>query len=171
MAIVALIALSVRNGAGDGSFALIAYQGAEQLGGTSVEFADVKAHAAGKPIVLNFWGGTCPPCRAEMPGFQNVYERHADDILMLGVDVGPFLGLGTRSSARQLLDELGITYPTAYASDRDPIAQFGITGLPSTYFFDGNGNLVSSRGGFIDERALENRVRELIGTSAASVVP
>ena len=171
VAIVALIALSVRNSADGGSFAMIAYQGGEQLGGTSVEFADVKAHAAGKPIVLNFWGGTCPPCRAEMPGFQNVYERHADDILMLGVDIGPFLGLGTRSSAMRLLDELGITYPTAYASDRNPITRFGITGLPATYFFDSNGNRLSDRVGFINERDLESRVREMIGTSAASVVP
>ena len=171
VALVALIAFSVRNSADGASFSMTAYQGAEQLGGTNVSLADVKAHAAGKPIVLNFWGGTCPPCRAEMPGFQNVYERHADDILMLGVDIGPFLGLGTRSSALRLLDELGITYPTAYATDRNPIAQFGITGLPATYFFDGNGNLLGSAGGFIDERTLETRVRELIGTSAASVVP
>ena len=171
MALIALIGFSIRNSADGGSFSMTAYQGAEQLGGTNVSLADVKAHVAGKPIVLNFWGGSCPPCRAEMPGFQNVYERHSDDILMLGVDIGPFLGLGTRTSALRLLDELGITYPAAYAVDRDPLAQFQITGLPATYFFDGTGNLLSSRGGFIDERALENRVRELIGTSAASVVP
>ena len=171
VALVALIALSVRNSVGADSFAMTAYQGSEQLGGTNVSLADVKTHVAGKPIVLNFWGGTCPPCEAEMPGFQAVYERHADDILMLGVDVGTFLGLGTHASARELLDELGITYPTAYATERDAIAQFGITGLPATYFFDANGNLLGSTGGFIDERALENRVRELIGATAASVVP
>ncbi len=171
VALVALIAFSVRDGAEGASFSMTAYQGAEQLGGANVSLADVKAHAAGKPIVLNFWGGTCPPCRAEMPGFQNVYERHADDILMLGVDIGPFLGLGTRSSALRLLKELGITYPTAYAVDRNPVAQFQITGLPATYFFDGNGTLLDNAPGFINERDLEDRVRELIGTSAASVVP
>ena len=166
-----MVGFAVQRSAGGGDFKMTAYQGGEQLGGTTVAFSDVKESAAGKPIVLNFWGGTCPPCRAEMPGFQRVYERHADEILMLGVDIGPFLGLGTRSSAMRLLDELGITYPTAYAVDRDPVGQFQITGLPATYFFDGNGNLLGSAGGFIDERALENRVRDLIGTSAASVVP
>ena len=170
VALIALIGFSIRDGAGGGTFSMTAYQGAEQLGGTSVSLDDVKAFA-GKPLVLNFWGGSCPPCRAEMPGFQSVYERHADDILMLGVDIGPFLGLGTRSSAIRLLDELGITYPAAYATDRDPVRQFQITGLPATYFFDANGDLVDTAGGFIDERTLESRVRELIGTSAASVVP
>ena len=171
VALVALIGFSIRNSADGGDFSMTAYHGAEALGGTSVSFDEVKAHAAGKPIVLNFWGGTCPPCRAEMPGFQNVYERHAEDVLVLGVDIGPFLGLGTRSSALRLLDELGITYPTAYAVDRNPVAQFQITGLPATYFFDGNGTLVDTAPGFINERDLETRVRELIGTSAASVVP
>ena len=171
VALVALIGFSLRDSAGGGSFSMTAYQGAEQLGGTTVSMADVKAHVAGKPIVLNFWGGSCPPCRAEMPGFQNVYERHADDILMLGVDIGPFLNLGSRTSALRLLDDLGITYPTAYAINRNPVAQFQITGLPATYFFDGNGNLVGTAPGFINERDLENRVRELIGTAAASVVP
>ena len=170
MALIALIGFSIRNSAGGGSFSMTAYQGAEQLGGTSVSLDDVKAQA-GKPMVLNFWGGSCPPCRAEMPGFQNVYARHADDILMLGVDIGPFLNLGTRTSALRLLDELGITYPAAYATDRNPITQFQITGLPATYFFDGNGNLLDSAPGFINERDLEARVRELIGTAAASVVP
>ena len=171
MALVALIGFAVRDSAGGGSFSMTAYQGAEALGGTTVSLADVKAHVAGKPIVLNFWGGSCPPCRAEMPGFQNVYERPADDILMLGVDIGPFLNLGSRASALRLLEELGITYPTAYAVDRNPISAFQITGLPATYFFDGNGNLLDSAPGFINERDLEARVRELIGTSAASVVP
>ena len=171
MALVALIGFSIRNSTDGGSFSMTAYQGAAELGGTTVSLTDVKAHVAGKPIVLNFWGGSCPPCRAEMPGFQNVYERHADDILMLGVDIGPFLNLGSRTSALRLLDELGITYPAAYAIDRNPVTQFQITGLPATYFFDGNGNLLDRAPGFINERDLEARVRELIGTSAASVVP
>jgi thiol-disulfide isomerase/thioredoxin len=90
---------------------MTAYQGVEQLGGADVDFDTVKANAAGKPLVLNLWGGSCPPCREEMPGFQAACERNADDFLMVGVEVGPFFGLGTRSSALQLLGDLGITYP------------------------------------------------------------
>ena len=150
---------------------MTAYQGASELGGSNVQFSDVKLHASGKPIVLNFWGGSCPPCRAEMPGFQRVYERHEGEFLMLGLDVGPFLGLGTRNSALRLLDELGITYPAGYAASRGALAAFGVTGLPATYFFDGNGDLVGKAPGFIDERALELRVRQLIGTASAGVAP
>jgi thiol-disulfide isomerase/thioredoxin len=37
-------------------------------------------------VALNFWAGQCPPCRAEMPAFQRVYDRHSDDFLLVGVD-------------------------------------------------------------------------------------
>ena len=169
--IVVLAGFAVRNSSGGGNFEMIAYQGAAQLGGSTVEFDDVKLTAAGKPIVLNFWGGSCPPCRAEMPGFQRVYERNRDDFLMIGLDVGPFFGLGTRNSALSLLDELGITYPAAYATSRGAISQFGATALPSTFFFDGNGDLVESRIGFIGEAEFESKLRSLIGAPTAKAAP
>lgn len=170
MAIIALVALTVQTGGtnGGGNFELTAYQGSASLGGTNVDFDQVRLAAAGKPIVLNFWGGSCPPCRAEMPGFQRVHDRLGDDFLMLGLDVGPFFGLGTRNSAFQLLDELGITYPIAAAADRSPIRQYGATALPSTFFFDHEGNLVDQTVGFINEQDLERKVLGLIALTTAN---
>jgi thiol-disulfide isomerase/thioredoxin len=170
LAIVALVAFTVQTGGttGGGNFDLTAYQGSASIGGTNVDFDQVKLASTGKPIVLNFWGGSCPPCRAEMPGFQRVHDRLGDDFLMLGLDVGPFFGLGTRASAFQLLDELRITYPIAAANSRTPIQQYGATALPSTFFFDGDGNLVDQSVGFINEQALEAKVLDLIGRTTAS---
>jgi hypothetical protein len=58
VAIIALVALTVQTGGttGGGNFALTAYQGSSSLGGTNVDFDQVRLAAAGKPIVLNFWG-------------------------------------------------------------------------------------------------------------------
>ena len=168
MGIVVVVGLVVQSGGtGGGNFELTAYQGGTRLGGSPVQFDDVKLTAAGKPIVLNFWGGSCPPCRAEMPGFQRAYERNQDDFLMIGLDVGPFFGLGTQNSALSLLDELRITYPAAFATSRAPISQFAATALPSTFFFDDEGNLVGSRIGFMDEQEFEGRLRALIGQPSA----
>jgi len=46
----------------------------------------------GKPVVLNFWGGSCPPCRAEMPDFQAALIEFGENAIFLGLDVGPFTG-------------------------------------------------------------------------------
>jgi hypothetical protein len=104
-----------------------------------------------------------------MPGFQRVHDRLGDDFLMLGLDVGPFFGLGTRNLAFQLLDELRITYPITAANDRTPIQQYGATALPATFFFDRDGNLVDQALGFINEQDLERKVPGLIAQTTASV--
>jgi thiol-disulfide isomerase/thioredoxin len=168
--IIAMMFFSLKGGgvAGGGNFDLTAYQGSSSLGGTNVDFDQVRRAAAGKPIVLNFLGGSCPPCRAEMPGFQRVHDRLGDDYLMLGLDVGPFFGLGTRNAAFQLLDELHITYPIAAANDRAPIQQYGATALPATFFFDGDGNLVDQRLGFMNEQDFQEALLKLIEQTTAS---
>ncbi|MCH7495204.1 MAG: TlpA family protein disulfide reductase, partial [Candidatus Marinimicrobia bacterium] len=117
----------VFTGAGSVSaFDVSLYQGQDILGGDDINFADLLDD--GKPVVLNFWGGDCPPCRAEMPAFQNVFENHEEELTFLGVDVGTFfVGLGTRQDALDLLSELNITYP-AGSSNRTPLVNYSVTG-------------------------------------------
>ena len=66
-------------------FSLTLYQGAQKLGAEEIEFSSI--FSLGKPVVLNFWAGLCPPCRAEMPGFQRVYDEMGDRFVLLGLDV------------------------------------------------------------------------------------
>jgi thiol-disulfide isomerase/thioredoxin len=77
------------------NFQIVVYQGEDVLGGQEVEFSELLGQ--GKPIILNFWAGLCPPCRLEMPDFQEVYGEYNDEILLVGVDIGTFTGLGTQS--------------------------------------------------------------------------
>ncbi len=58
-------------------------------------------------MILNFWTGQCPPCQAEMPQFQAFHDDFKDEIMLLGVDIGIFTGLGSYSDAESLLRELG----------------------------------------------------------------
>ena len=51
------------------------------------------------------------PCRAEMPQFQAFHEEFKDQVTLLGIDLGPFTGLGSHEDADELLQELGVTYP------------------------------------------------------------
>ena len=144
-------------------FQIDVYQGEEVLGGSSVRFSDVLAQQ--KPVVLNFWGGSCPPCRFEMPDIQRVYERRHPDVVFLGLDVGSYLGLGTRSTALSLLDQLGITYPAGTPLNRSPLASNLIRSLPVTLFFDRQGRRVRRWDGAITEDQLDTIVGELLNQS------
>ena len=129
------------------------------LGASDLNFADLLDQ--GKPVVLNFWGGSCPPCRFEMPDLQRTYEAHRDDITLVGLDVGIQFGLGTRLSALALLDELDITYPAGAPVDDSPIEGFGVTGLPTTVFFDSQGKAVRVWEGVITAPQLESIISDL----------
>lgn len=140
-------------------FELQLYQGEEVLGASNLNFADLLDQ--GKPVVLNFWGGSCPPCRFEMPDFQWTYDAHRGDITMVGLDVGVHFGLGTRLTALALLDELDITYPAGAPVDDSPVRGFGVTGLPTTVFFDSQGKAVRVWEGVITIRQMESIISDL----------
>ena len=57
----------------------------------------------GRPIVLNFWARFCGPCWTEMPELQEFYEEYSGELILLGIDVGQFTGLGSPKDAGRLL--------------------------------------------------------------------
>ncbi|MDA1129552.1 MAG: redoxin domain-containing protein, partial [Chloroflexi bacterium] len=88
-AMVALIAFAVASTNGGGGvgeaapdFEFSMYQGVSEVGFSEGNLSSIQ----GQPMVLNFWAGLCPPCRAEMPQFQAFYEGFGDEFLLLGID-------------------------------------------------------------------------------------
>lgn len=115
-----------------------------------------------EPVVLNFWGGDCPPCREEMPDFQQVANQFAGKVIFLGIDVGPFVGLGTHDQARSLLKEFDITYPTGYAIDDTPVRAYNIPGLPITMLIDSQGRVAKTKTGLYRESDLTKDLNKLL---------
>lgn len=103
----------------------------------------------GKPVILNFWAGNCPPCRAEMPDFQRVHELHGDRVLVFGLDVGPFTGLGSNQEGLRLLKQLGITYAAGTTSDANVVRAHRIAGMPTTVIFTADGRVYNKRTGLM----------------------
>ncbi len=95
----------------------------------------------GKTIVLNFWASWCPPCRAEMPDFQELWEerQESDDLVILAVD---FLAEDTVEAASAFVEEFELTFPVVTDTpDSDVAERYGVRGLPATFFIDRNGIL------------------------------
>lgn len=141
-------------------FVIESYQSEGILGSERITFAEVLSQH--KPVVLNFFGGACPPCRFEMMAFQRVSERYGEAIIVLGLDVGIHFGLGTKEMGLALVDELHITYPNGAPVDEVPVREFGIQSLPSTLFFDTEGKVFQRWEGAITEEHISSIVLSVL---------
>lgn len=147
--VLAVVLVSLGSGpARAADFSISMYQGVQEVGGAR---EITLSRLQGGPVVLNFWAALCPPCRAEMPGFQQFYNQFQDDITLLGVDIGPFMGFGDAShrEADLLLRELGITYPAGFTTDASVPRKFRITAMPTTIFINSQGEIFEKRSGLL----------------------
>ena len=144
-------------------FPVTVYQGAEQLGGQAVTLAGL----AGKAVVLNFYGGNCPPCLQEMPALQAAYQRYKDRVVLLGVDIGPFTGLGTMDEGKKLLTELNVTYPAGTTPDGTVPARYQLFVIPATVSVTPDGKVLRKYLGSLDSTAALLFFEELVRASGS----
>ena len=115
-----------------------------------------------KPIVLNLWAGLCPPCRAEMPEMEEVYKEYSESIILFGLDLGPFMGLGSENDGQTLVGDLGITYPTGTTDNSDVIHTYKVLGLPTTFFINSNREITRTWTGIIHKEKLVELIEDLM---------
>ena len=164
VAIIALVVFGVRTSSAS-DFEFTMYQGEDVLPVSEFKYSQI--FPAEKPVVLNFWAGLCPICRVDMPHFQAVYDQMGDDFIFLALDIGPFVGLGSQQDARNLLQELNISYPAGYVHDRDAMAKFRVTGTPTTVFLTPDGKVFQTWPGFLDQRDMARLIQDMLKTSGA----
>ena len=141
-----------------GDLALTMYTGAGIVGGDELALSDLE----GQPVVLNFWAGLCPPCRAEMPDLQEFHEEFEGRALLVGVDVGQFTMLGGEPEARALLDSLNITYPTGFTGDREIMKKYSVVTMPTTVFITPQGEVFRKWSGVLDQTTLTEITNEML---------
>lgn len=138
------------------------YQQAEELGGEEVMLSDLVSQ--GRPVVLNFWAALCPPCRAEMPDIQAVYDHRGHEVTVIGVDIGPQQFLGSREEGKQLLTDLGITYPAGTTFDEGVVRDFRVVGMPTTFFINADGSLLRAWSGLLNEEKVNEFIDEMLAS-------
>jgi cytochrome c biogenesis protein CcmG/thiol:disulfide interchange protein DsbE len=125
-----------------------------QDGGT-ISLADLR----GQVVLINFWATWCPPCRAEMPAIQQVYDQYRErGFTVLAVNqqegatqVGPFA------------DQMGLTFPILMDRDGSVSARYQVNGLPSTFFVDRAGVVQNvTLGGPMTAAFIESQVTGLL---------
>lgn len=86
----------------------------------------------GKVVVVNFWASWCIPCREEAPLLEETWRAYRDHgVVILGVNIKD-----GESDARRFVEEFDITYPNVRDLDQALTRDFGVKGLPETFFVD-----------------------------------
>lgn len=94
----------------------------------------VLSEQRGTPIVLNFWATWCGPCRNELPALQSASERFGGRIQIVGVDQGEPV-----ADVERFVDEFGLTFAIPMDQEMSVGQQYGVIGMPTTFFIDRNG--------------------------------
>jgi thiol-disulfide isomerase/thioredoxin len=100
-----------------------------------------------------------------MPDLQEVHQDFGDQIVLVGVDVGTFTGLGDEQAGRALLQDVGVTYPTGTTANAEVMRAYEVIGMPTTLFISPDGEIVERWTGLLTKDKMEELVQELIEAS------
>ena len=114
-----------------------------------------------KPAVINFWTSKCPPCREEMPDFEEMYQEMKDQVQFIMVDGVGCMG-ETEESGRAYVEEQGFTFPVYYDKEMDAVINYGIQAFPTTYILNSEGRLVTGGSGMISRETLQELLDEVM---------
>ena len=118
----------------------------------------------GKIVFLNFWATWCPPCRAEMPAIQEIYEETlADpdpDLVILGVAFPGMVDEKSVEGITAFMQENGYTYPTLMDTQAELMLPYYITAYPTTYMIDTDRNIYGYVPGSMSREIMDQVIRQ-----------
>jgi len=104
----------------------------DKLEGGSYDFEQLR----GKIVFINFWATWCPPCIAEMPGIQSLYDVYKDneDIVFVMISLDK-----NRNKAKKFIDKKGFTFPVFFPDKGGIPKVYESKGIPTTFVIDKEG--------------------------------
>lgn len=112
------------------------------LDGKPMAFESLK----GKVIFLNIWATWCPPCIAEMPNIQSLYEKVGSDkvaFVMLSVDESGM------DKVKKYTNKKGYTFPVYMPASQVP-QEFHSNSIPTTFIISPEGKIVARQEGMAE---------------------
>jgi len=114
----------------------------------------------GKPTVINFFATWCPPCRQEVPGFVEVYNKYrgGGGFELVGIS----LDTDTKGNLPAFLVKNRVEYRILIGDVATARAYGGVTSIPTTFFVGKDGIIKNVHIGYMDKDAFEREVRKLL---------
>ena len=122
------------------------------LEGNSVTLSDFR----GQAVFINFWATWCPPCRAEMPEIEAVYQEYKDkDVVVIGVDL-----YESEGKVRRYIERGGYSWTFVIDTTGEVTRDYRVTSIPTSFFLDKQGIIRALKSGAMTKRSIESKLAE-----------
>jgi cytochrome c biogenesis protein CcmG, thiol:disulfide interchange protein DsbE len=116
------------------------------------------ASLKGKPVMMNFWASWCTPCQREAPLLQATWQRvQSQGIVFVGIDFQD-----DHTQGLNFLHTYGITYPNVVDDTGSTAINYGLTGVPETFFLNRQGVIVSKVTGELTQQSLQSDLQSIL---------
>jgi len=113
----------------------------------------------GKVVLVNFWASWCfPACWNEAPRLEAAWERYRDR----GVMIVGIVYQDSEQNAREFIRRFGKTYPNGLDRRSRIAIDYGVYGVPETFFIDREGRIAHKHTGELTEEVLARQIEELL---------
>lgn len=125
----------------------------KDLNGNEVTLSVLK----GKKVLLNFWATWCPPCKAEMPDLEKLYnETKSSDLVILAVNIGEDKG-----TVKSFIEKNGYNFKILLDTDQEVSQKFNISSMPTSFFIDKEGFIRATHIGAMNLEQMKSYVQIL----------
>ena len=119
-------------------------------------YEQIKHENRGKVVIINFFASWCPPCREEIPGFIDAYNKNKDNLMIVGLSLDTQQG-----EAKKFISEMGITYPV-YLADIKLQRKFNIYTIPTNVIYKPSGELYNIHLGYLSKESIIELIQATI---------
>jgi cytochrome c biogenesis protein CcmG/thiol:disulfide interchange protein DsbE len=133
------------------------------LDGAAFDLASLR----GRPVIVNFWGPSCVPCRDEFPLFKAELAAHAGD----GLAIVGILTYDGPADARAFIAQYGATWPTVEDPSGAIRTAYRVVGRPQSYFIDRDGIVRQISVGQVTEAGFSRMYASISGGTGATSSP
>ena len=113
----------------------------------------------GRVVVVNFWASWChPACYEEAPVLERNWRAYRDrDVVVLGVDIQD-----KAEAAKKFIADFALTFPNALDAAGRVSVDYGVYGVPETFFIDRRGRIRAKHVGAVTDEAFRHQVERLL---------
>ncbi len=120
------------------------------LEGNQISLSDFR----GETVFVNFWATWCPPCRAEMPEMEAIYQEYTDKgVAVIGVDIQE-----SKREVLQYVQQGGYSWTFVLDTTGEVTADYKVQAIPTSFFIDREGIIQAVSIGAMTKRAMETEL-------------